>query len=182
MVIAKQDKGFSLIELMVVLAILAIVVGISAPNFKDWGARANLKSDSRTLYANIIQAKLDAVNLGADVALVLDLANGQYHVCTSPGPDSNWNTMLDNITIRTTSLDPGEIKFGFGNAAADWQSNPLSQANSTVFDVLGGSPGGRVFIENQNQNICYAADISISGFVKIRKYSGILPFSIGQWS
>ncbi|EDP74484.1 hypothetical protein HG1285_09956 [Hydrogenivirga sp. 128-5-R1-1] len=46
-------KGITLIELIVVIAILAIILGISIPNFNKWRKRISVEGDVKKIYSFI---------------------------------------------------------------------------------------------------------------------------------
>ena len=42
----KQNKAFSIIELLVVLAVIGVFVGIAYPNISNWIADRNVKKEA----------------------------------------------------------------------------------------------------------------------------------------
>lgn len=58
----KKNKGFSLVELIIVIAIIAIVVGIIAPQLIKYVEKANVSSDMQLLdavYKAVVFASVD---------------------------------------------------------------------------------------------------------------------------
>jgi prepilin-type N-terminal cleavage/methylation domain-containing protein len=56
-----KNKGFTLIEMMVVIAITAIVSAIAIPNFYSYAAGMKLRSASRDLFSNMQKARMNAI-------------------------------------------------------------------------------------------------------------------------
>ena len=59
--IGKKNTGFTLIELMVAIAIISIVSIIAVPRFNDMIPRYRLKAAARNLQANMQKAKVRAI-------------------------------------------------------------------------------------------------------------------------
>ncbi|MEZ2773906.1 Tfp pilus assembly protein FimT/FimU [Acinetobacter pseudolwoffii] len=65
----KKNKGFTLIELMVTIAVLAIVAMMAAPSFGDLIAKRKLDAETRGLSFVLSQARVQATTLRANVTL-----------------------------------------------------------------------------------------------------------------
>lgn len=65
----KKNQGFTLIELMVTVAIMAIIAMIAAPSFGDMVTRQKLNSNARGLIIALNQAKSQAALLRTTVAV-----------------------------------------------------------------------------------------------------------------
>ena len=65
--LVKQNQGFTLIELMVTIAVLAIIVMAAAPSFGDMMERQQLNSSTQNLVGILSQARAQATLVRSDV-------------------------------------------------------------------------------------------------------------------
>jgi prepilin-type N-terminal cleavage/methylation domain-containing protein len=72
------NAGFTLFEMMVVIAIMAIVAVITVPILLRDLPVMNLKSTARDIYSAMMQAKVEALKRGGYVTLLFDPANKKY--------------------------------------------------------------------------------------------------------
>ena len=79
----KNRKGFTLIELVVVIAILGILAGLAIPRFMDATASARgarIVADMRTIDSAVLMYNAKTGNLPVDIAALTtdDATNSQY--------------------------------------------------------------------------------------------------------
>ena len=92
--IDRMKKGFSLIELLVVITILLIMLGIGLPQFRDFGSSVKLNSQARKIAGVVKYAYNQAATTGRIHRLNYDLEKQYY-----------WLTYKDESGIFTEAED-----------------------------------------------------------------------------
>jgi prepilin-type N-terminal cleavage/methylation domain-containing protein len=75
-----NNKGFTLVELMVTLAVLAIMAGVAIPSVLAWMPAIHLKDTALDVKGAMIRARSMAINEGVEARLVLVSANDTYRI------------------------------------------------------------------------------------------------------
>ena len=71
MLTGLSSRGFTLVELMVVITIIGILMLIGVPEFRTWQANAQIRSVAEALQNDLRQTRAEAVRRNRQVALVL---------------------------------------------------------------------------------------------------------------
>lgn len=90
--IGKQRSdavAFTLVELMLVMALLTIVIAVAAPSLKNFFRGRNLDSEARRFLALTRYGQSRAVSEGVPMVLWIDAHNGQYGLQTQTGYTDN---------------------------------------------------------------------------------------------
>ncbi len=118
----QKTSGFTLIELMITIAILAIAAMIAIPNFIGWFPQYRLQTAAREMVSALQMARLKAikgntdiivaVNAGTDAVTVFE-DNGAGSPDLVPAPDGipdnavNWTLDGTERTFDTEPVPPG---------------------------------------------------------------------------
>jgi type IV fimbrial biogenesis protein FimT len=98
-------KGFTLLELMVILGIFAILATIAIPGFNAWIPNQKLRSTARDLFSDLNMAKLNSLKDANTLVVVkVDPNNEKYTIWL----DTVLNWALDGteeILLRTEGID-----------------------------------------------------------------------------
>ena len=68
----RKINGFSLTELIVVIAILSIVLVIAIPMFSKWRTRYYIESDIKNIYSLLEEGRVKAFTYKKDLTLVVN--------------------------------------------------------------------------------------------------------------
>jgi type IV fimbrial biogenesis protein FimT len=105
----KTTKGFTLIELMVVLAIIAIVTAISTPNVIRWVNTQRFNSGVRDIHAAIEATRQRAVKENGQGRVSFTANSGEFEtfvvrraIPEANDPDPNIHRLPPGVTISTT--------------------------------------------------------------------------------
>lgn len=107
----KKNQGFTLIELIVTVAVMAIIAMMAAPSFGDMVTRQKLNSNARGLITALNQAKSQAALLRTTVAVCSGKTNsddnftkGECATAVIPNYSSMTTTQKENVLIDRVYL------------------------------------------------------------------------------
>ncbi len=126
----SRRSGFTLIELMVVMAIVAIIVSIAVPMYQ----KSIIRSKESVLRNNLftLRTVIDEYTYDKQKApqTLQDLVTEGYlrAVPVDPitGSDSNWRTVMEDATNATSQNEPGIWTVQCGSDAKSLEGTPYS--------------------------------------------------------
>lgn len=126
----KSRSGFSLVELMLVLAVFALLTAIAIPRIDH--IRYQLDSSVQTVATAMLMAQRSAVSEEHDVVVSFDVPNRRVSILS----DTNNNGLTDiGERVRQVPLEP-PLTFGRGGASA----RPMGSAPVNFTRMIGGLP------------------------------------------
>jgi len=175
----KRD-GFTIIELIIVIAVIGIIAAVSVPNFLSYLPDARLKSAARDLYSNLQQAKISAIKSNKQWAIVFNADAGVYEVCSGKGSDDSWRGTDNDVAKKVVLRDYGSgVTFGKGSAAdpigGTFGSDFITYAsprNVVVLNSRGTGNSGYVYLTNSGNISCYGVGTRSSGVIILRRLIG----------
>jgi prepilin-type N-terminal cleavage/methylation domain-containing protein len=169
-----KSHGFSLIELMVVIAIIGIILVFVIPNFHAMQNRLRARAASQEIAQDVRQCRERALAQGGNYQFTFDNgASPKTYTITRPDGTTN--------TYRLAGSTGGNVWFGFsgpGVIGPPENNGPLSggtngidfQNRTLILDPRGGASRGVIYITNGSLN--YAIGINVIGKVKVYSFSG----------
>lgn len=108
----KINCGFTLIELMVTVAVLAVMASLAAPSFREILAAQRIRTTAYSIVSDLVLARSEAVKRGENVTLtpsVSQWANGWSVKVGSSAEVLSEQSAVGNGVLFTTS--PTDITF-----------------------------------------------------------------------
>jgi type IV fimbrial biogenesis protein FimT len=135
-----KESGFSLFEILTVIAITAILATIAVPNMMAWRHDANLRGAVENLRGDLQLAKLKAVQENGSVTLLFSDNGYQVFIDgANPGVLDSGERLLRNRQLPAgVSIDLGSTDFN-GNIYARFNNRGLpDDIGNVVVDSTNG--------------------------------------------
>lgn len=182
----SRARGFTIVELMVGIVLLAILLAMGGPSFATWLQNSQIRNMSESLKDGLQLARAEAVRRNAPVRF--QLMNSLDGSCALSTSGTNWIVSMDdaagkcdstNMADAAAPVAPRVIQarpVGDGSANATVSSN----ASSITFNGLGrvtspaadvaidvANPAGGSCLKDSGQMRCLRVVVGIGGQVKL---------------
>jgi len=135
-----RNRGFTLLEALVVLALLAVLLSLAFPGLKGLRQKHQMQSQAEQLQASLLLARTEALRLQQRVTLcVRESAAGAGPVCTTAGSwAQGWVVFVD--ANDNAWREATETVLLVQEALPSWMT---LQGNATVDSYISYGPQGR---------------------------------------
>lgn len=132
----RTHGGFTLIELMVTVALMAVLLALAVPSFRDLLAAQRVRATAFSMVSDLVLARSEAVKRGASVTLTPAAAGWQagWQVTVNAGADilSQQNTAGSGVSFSSA---PGSVVFD--------RNGRIGVASIVRFEITDASAGKR---------------------------------------
>ncbi|MBF0226090.1 MAG: GspH/FimT family protein [Desulfobacterales bacterium] len=159
MKVIYNNKGFTLIELIVVLIIIAVSSALVAPRFLSSFSNINLRTAVKKISASLRYARNIAISQKKNIKVVFDLENKKVFISSETtrifsdidemqknDPEFRFYSLPDGVSIKNTN----EINFF-----------------EVIFFPKGSNTGGEIMLENEHGKTITIKINYILGTIKI---------------
>jgi len=169
----KQASGFSLIELMVAVAILGIMAGFAIPAFQTWMADTRTRTVAEELQNGLRNAQAEAVRRGVQVQFIL---TNDAPISRDVTPSTTGRNWVTRSMLRATPGTADAFIQG-ANLSAVSNTSLVSTLSATVtFNSLGRlvAPANAVAYQIRNPSVTNGRKldvrVSLAGRVRMCDY------------
>ncbi len=142
----RKDSGFTMIELMVVIGIMAILSAIAIPSYIKWLPKHRVGTAARTVMSALEFARSNAIKTNSDVTLNFIFGSDSLTVTNSGG------------TLRTRQI-PGDVDLDDGGLGTPVTFNGHGFSTAT----------GQVTVENRKDDtLSRSINLTLGGNASIQ--------------
>ena len=148
----RNRQGFSVIELSIVLAILAIVATISISNLYSAVPHARLETAQLRMAEVLMMARNQARSEELNTRVVFNLANDSYWMETQDRATLDWSnsmpgagveSLTDGVTIQSTTFPQNSVNFTTRGTMLVGGTITLRGSDAATLNLVGNITTGR---------------------------------------
>jgi prepilin-type N-terminal cleavage/methylation domain-containing protein len=169
----KSSKGFTLVELMIVAAIIGIMALVAAPNLVNGLPTYRIKSAVRDCTSQLRSARSRAIKEKSNVTVSFD---ADKHIMTIDGRKFPLNKSFTQKYGSGVAFGIGEATKGVDgetlpNDGVGFSENDFTFTSRGLADFGAGDMNGAAYFTN-NRGDAYAVTVNAAGAVAIRRWRG----------
>ena len=144
------STGFSLIELMVVIALISIMMAVAVPTWQKYRANTDLKTAARDVMADLSNAKQQAVEENLDVYRLTFNVGGNYYALTRT--DTGVALWTKSVALFGSGVAIDSVNFGGSDISLN-KRGTVTNGNLVLRNRLGSTARitvnitGRTYVE-----------------------------------
>ncbi|HEY5996638.1 MAG TPA: GspH/FimT family pseudopilin [Candidatus Deferrimicrobiaceae bacterium] len=129
-----KEGGFSMVEILITLAIAGILLLAVGYSFQGWLAKHKVTGETGQMFADIIDARAKAMQRGRATFVVLRANGYSTYEDTDPAPDGDLalNEGPDRLIVAHTLTYPVEWNLAGGNVVRFDRNGFASIPNGTI--------------------------------------------------
>ena len=154
--LGKRESGFTLIEMMIVIAVLTIMASIAIPNFMSLLPGMRLNGAARQVMGDLMAARMKAVKLNKRTKVFFDTSS-QYRICDDANNDG---TVADGEA--STNVENKSIQTNYHDVTLSASSNPIFYPRGT-----GPTPSCTITVASSTTGQSKLVKAHLTGRVKI---------------
>ena len=131
--LTSSETGFTLIETMIVVAIIGIAAALALPNYSIWQSRAELRQAVTEVQSQLLLARMAALSRNAPVTVAISIVNGAVLTTTT-------NAGTGAQMLASSSRVPHVVNLLVGPSAA-WTSAATANVSFNSMGMRSGGPG-----------------------------------------
>jgi prepilin-type N-terminal cleavage/methylation domain-containing protein len=153
--LASSETGFTLIEMLIVVAIMGIAALIAFPNYLVWQSRSELRQAVTEVQNQLLLARMAALSRNAPVTVAISINNGA--VLTTTTNAATGAQVLASTSVRL----PHVVDLKVGPSAA-WTSAATANVSFNSRGMRSGGPGPTL-----NQELAMVNDKGVQFAMKV---------------
>ncbi|WP_152225376.1 GspH/FimT family pseudopilin [Pseudomonas sp. SCB32] len=130
MVFRRASKGFTLLELMVTIAVAAVLLSLAVPSFTDATLSGKLTASANDLVAGVALGRSEAIKRNAVTSMCVS-SNGSTCLA-SGGWEQGWIILSGGSVIQKHAAAPGGFKVTSTAAKIDFQPSGVGNTQATI--------------------------------------------------
>lgn len=150
-VVRCTGRGFTLLELMIVVVIMVILAVLAAPSFAEWQKDLECRAVTRNIVSTLRYARSRAINTNLEHRVEYEPENRRYRLIQGDraNQSNNWNTIVCDWIV----LPPG--------VHLDTNVNPVH------LNTNGTANGGTISIQDATNKTKFKVIVVSTGRIRI---------------
>lgn len=107
--IIKRKGGFTILELMIVVSIIAVMAAIAVPSFSNWAPKFRLRSATDDIAKHLMLARMSAISQNRDVVVSFFKNDRSYRITHKTGTENYIlpkGILFGDLPITTITFNP----------------------------------------------------------------------------